>query len=186
MNFTGGQSRGLPVGPSASVIFSEACLGDVDAFLMRKGYVHTRYVDDFRIFCKDEETAWKGLHDLTEYLYTAHRLTLQSSKTRLLDVHEFTIRELQDPQALEDASREQKLEFLAEIVGIYGPSEEEIDSYTDQVVKDNILELFDECLEDEDNPHLGPAKYLLRRGADLRLGILRESVYRTSRHSYLS
>jgi hypothetical protein len=178
MNFTGGQSRGLPVGPSASVIFSEACLGDVDAFLMRKGYIHTRYVDDFRIFCKDEETAWKALHDLTEYLYTAHRLTLQSNKTQLLDVHEFSIRELQDPEALEDASREEKLEFLAEIVGIYGPSEEDIDSYTDQVVKDNILELFDECLEDEENPHLGLAKYLLRRGSDLRLGILRESVYK--------
>ncbi len=178
MNFTGGQSRGLPVGPSASVIFSEACLGDVDAFLMRKGYVHTRYVDDFRIFCKDEETAWKALHDLTEYLYTAHRLTLQSNKTRLLDVHEFYFGELEDPEALEDASREQKLELLAEMVGgSYGPTEMEIDSYTDHVVKDNILELFEECLEDEDSPRLGLAKYLLRRGSDLRLGILRESVY---------
>lgn len=178
MNFTGGQSRGLPVGPSASVIFSEACLGDVDAFLMRKGYVHTRYVDDFRIFCKDEETAWRALHDLTEYLYTSHRLTLQSSKTRLMDIRDFSVLELQDPKALEDASREKKLELLADMVGIYGPSEEDIDSYTDQVVRDNLLELFDECLEDEENLHLGLAKYLLRRGSDLRLGILRESVYR--------
>lgn len=177
MNFTGGQSRGLPVGPSASVIFSEACLGDVDAFLMRKGHIHTRYVDDFRIFCKDEDTAWRALHDLTEYLYTAHRLTLQSSKTRLLDVHEFFTRELQDPEAVEEASREQKLERLSEMVGIYGPSEEEIDSYTDQLVKDNIQELFDECLEDEESLYLGLAKYLLRRGTELRLGILRESVY---------
>jgi hypothetical protein len=105
-------------------------------------------------------------------------LTLQSHKTRLLDVHEFFVRELPDPEALEDASREEKLEFLAEIAGIYGPSEEDIDAYTDQVVRDNIQELFDECLEDNENPNLGLAKYLLRRGSELRLGILRESVYK--------
>ncbi|HDZ9635102.1 TPA: RNA-directed DNA polymerase, partial [Vibrio cholerae] len=83
MNFTRGQSRGIPIGPSASVIFSETCLSDVDNFLLRKGYTHTRYVDDFRIFCESLEQAHRALHDLTEYLYTAHRLALQTHKTRI-------------------------------------------------------------------------------------------------------
>ena len=35
------QSRGVPVGPTASIILTEAGLGDVDSFLIRKGATHT-------------------------------------------------------------------------------------------------------------------------------------------------
>jgi len=100
MNFTRGQSQGIPIGPSASIIFSEACLSDVDNFLLRKGYVHTRYVDDFRIFCINREQAHKALHDLTEYLYTSHRLSLQTHKTKLFEVEKFISEELIDPEEL--------------------------------------------------------------------------------------
>jgi hypothetical protein len=50
-SFTAKQSRGIPVGPAGSILLAEACLADVDSFLLRKGYEHTRYVDDFRISC---------------------------------------------------------------------------------------------------------------------------------------
>lgn len=176
MNFTGGQSRGLPVGPTASIVFSEACLSDVDMFLMRKGYTHTRYVDDFRIFCADELTAWRALHDLTEYLYTAHRLALQSGKTRMLDVQDFVDKELIDPQQLESNSKEEMLEALAELAAIYGEPGEDLDSQTDEIIRINLQELLDFALS-SDPPNLGVAKYLLRRATSLRTGVIRDLVF---------
>lgn len=176
MNFTGGQSRGLPVGPTASVIFSEACLSDVDMFLIRKGYTHTRYVDDFRIFCEDDLTAWRALHDLTEYLYTAHRLALQSSKTKMLDVADFVRKELIDPKQLESVTVDEKLEALAELAAIYGEPGEDLDAQTDILVRENLQELLGIALDGE-HPHLGVAKYLLRRATSLRTGVIRELVF---------
>ena len=71
-----------------SIIFSEACLNDVDFFLVNNEYTHTRDVDDFRIFCKTKENANKALHDLTNYLHTTHRFALQTHKTKIWDVDE--------------------------------------------------------------------------------------------------
>lgn len=177
MNFTRGQSQGIPIGPSGSVIFSEACLSDVDSFLLRKGYVHTRYVDDFRIFCKSAEQAQKALHDLTEYLYTAHRLTLQSHKTRFFEVVDFIDEELIDPEELENQSQEEKLEALQEFFNQYQDEneDEDLEPDVDGIVRDNLVELFDACLN-QTPIHLGTAKYLLRRATTLRTGLLRESV----------
>ncbi|MCG3190145.1 MAG: hypothetical protein LKCHEGNO_02762 [Burkholderiaceae bacterium] len=176
MNFTGGQSRGIPVGPTASVVFSEACLSDVDLFLIRKGYVHTRYVDDFRIFCANESIAWRALHDLTEYLYTAHRLALQSNKTRMLDVRDFVDKELIDPHRVEETTIEQKLALIAEQASIYGDAEEIDDESLNEVVRENLRELFVEALE-RDVPHLGLCKYLVRRAAALRSGVIRPTIF---------
>lgn len=175
MNFTRGQSRGIPIGPNASVIFSEACLSDVDNFLLRKGYIHTRYVDDFRIFCSDLELAHKALHDLTEYLYTAHRLTLQSHKTLFFKVDDFIEKELIDPEELENKTQEEKLEVLQSFFGQYqDPSDVEAPDI-DAVIRDNLVDLFNACLEAKPI-HLGTAKYILRRATTLRLGLLRDAV----------
>ncbi|MGJ8694192.1 MAG: RNA-directed DNA polymerase [Thalassotalea sp.] len=175
MNFTRGQSRGIPIGPSASVIFSEVCLSDVDNFLLRKGYVHTRYVDDFRIFCKDLEQAHRALHDLTEYLYTAHRLTLQSHKTQIYNVSDFIEEELIDPEELENKTQEEKLEALQEFFNQYQDHDEADAPDIDAVIRDNLVELFEACLE-LIPIHLGTAKYILRRATTLRTGVLREAV----------
>lgn len=175
MNFTRGQSRGIPIGPSASVIFSEACLSDVDNFLLRKGYTHTRYVDDFRIFCRDREQAHRVLHDLTEYLYTAHRLALQTHKTQFYSVNEFIDKELIDPEELESKSQEEKLEALHEFFGQYQDPDDVDEPDIDTLIKNNLVELFEACLNLVPI-HLGTAKYLLRRAATLRTGHLREVV----------
>ncbi len=45
----GHHSRGIPVGPAASILLAECALADVDNFLLRRKFRHTRYVDDFRI-----------------------------------------------------------------------------------------------------------------------------------------
>ena len=79
--FTARQSQGIPVGPSASHILAEACLNDVDRTLVDKGYRFTRYIDNYRIFTSDRAAGLNALHDLTDYLHTAHRLSIQDSKT---------------------------------------------------------------------------------------------------------
>lgn len=43
-------SQGVPVGPAASIIMSEAVLVDIDEYISNFGVEHTRYVDDIRIF----------------------------------------------------------------------------------------------------------------------------------------
>ncbi len=175
MNFTRGQSQGIPTGPSASIILSEACLSDVDNFLLRKGYSHTRYVDDFRIFCRTLEEANKALHDLTEYLYTSHRLTLQGHKTIIFDVHEFMTRELVDPEEVEENSRTEKLKNLTAFLSNYTSTEQKISPDIDAVIRDNLVELFANCINQKPM-HLGLAKYILRRATALRTGTLRTVV----------
>ncbi|NOQ21356.1 MAG: hypothetical protein GQ565_01725 [Candidatus Aegiribacteria sp.] len=175
MNFTRGQSQGIPIGPSASAIFSEACLSDVDNLLLRKGYVHTRYVDDFRIFCRTRQEANMALHDLTEYLYTAHRLSLQSHKTEFFKIDDFISQELIDPEEIENKTKEEKLEALKEFFNQYQDLVEGDEPDIDEIVRDNLVELFEACL-DSKPMHLGTAKYILRRAAALRTGVLREPV----------
>ena len=177
MNFTRGQSQGIPIGPSASAIFSEACLSDVDNFLLRKGYVHTRYVDDFRIFCRSLQEAHEALHDLTEYLYTSHRLSLQSHKTKFYEIDDFIKRELLDPEEIENQSKEEKLEALQDFFNIYEDVDEDELPDIDDIVRTNLVELFEACLSSEPM-HLGTVKYILRRATALKTGLLREQVLR--------
>jgi hypothetical protein len=90
------QSRGLPVGPIPSILLAEAALNDVDSFLLREGAPHIRYVDDFRIFCRSRKEGLAIQHGLTDYLYTAHRLSLESYKTRVIHVSRFAAEELRE------------------------------------------------------------------------------------------
>jgi hypothetical protein len=111
----GHHSRGIPVGPAVSILLAEACLSDVDNFVGR-GYRHTRYVDDFRVFCDSSEEALKALHDLSDYLYTAHRLSLQAGKTRILSKDEFRKEELFDPATQESQAKKQRVEEALEFL----------------------------------------------------------------------
>src|SRR5208337_4961532 len=97
--------RGLPVGPAASIVLAEACLNDVDMFIIRRGLAHTRYVDDIRIFCRNYRDAMWTLYELTDYLYTAHRLALNASKTRIMTRKNFAKYELLDPEEEEERGR---------------------------------------------------------------------------------
>ena len=65
--------------------------------------------DDFRIFCKSGKEAVSALYELTDYLYTAHRLTLQMSKTKLQTIDAFLKRELVDPSEEDKKGEEKRL-----------------------------------------------------------------------------
>ncbi len=178
---TAKQSRGLPVGPTASILLAELCLNDVDALLLRKGATHVRYVDDFRIFCSSRGSALELLHDLTDYLYTAHRLSLETSKTKILFKKAFIDKELKDPDEEEQRARVDKFNELVEEFlpanqwysePIEIPDDEELDF---QAARDALVELFDDCIG-KPPLQLGSARHLLRRAKKMNTAVLNDRV----------
>ena len=74
--------KGIPQGYTPSDLLGKLYLNSVDLNFREKGYDHLRYVDDIRIFCKNEVEAKKALVDLTELL-SKRGLNLQSAKTKI-------------------------------------------------------------------------------------------------------
>ncbi len=75
--------RGIPQGVSASDLLAKFYLHVVDRTLMEDGIVHTRYVDDIRLFCGDDVSAKKNLNTLISLL-RKRGLYVQSGKTKIL------------------------------------------------------------------------------------------------------
>jgi hypothetical protein len=180
LKLTAKQSRGLPVGPAASVLLAEASLIDVDDVLLRQGITFTRFVDDFRIFCRSRKEAIRVHHDLAEYLYTSHRLILEPWKTRVLKAQTFVDHELQDPQEVERTAQAQRVNSkLSEILALTGyqlGEDDLLDEDKDQLIRDNLVELFKDCVSRRPL-HLGLARHLLRRAARLRTVVLNPVVF---------
>ncbi len=63
-------SRGVPVGPAASIVLAEAIMADIDKKIMSYTRDFTRWVDDIIIFIKNKEDAAFVFHQLTKYLYS--------------------------------------------------------------------------------------------------------------------
>jgi hypothetical protein len=166
------QSQGIPTGPQASVVLSEACLNDVDMMLLRAGYDYARYADDYRIFCRTRVQAQRALHDLSQYLHTAHRLSLQPNKTRIYETQTFFDHKLNNPGFQERQRKTEKvtsyLDKFREVFGyviddVVNVSEDDLSSAKHHSIDLEVLvELFDECVK-EKPLRLGLARYLLRR-----------------------
>lgn len=80
-------NKGLPQSNSASDILAKLYLDNIDKGLRNAGFVHLRYVDDIRIFCKNSSEAKRALLELTKLL-RKRGLNLQSSKTKILPSNE--------------------------------------------------------------------------------------------------
>jgi len=102
-------SQGIPVGPAASIVLSEAVLVDVDQYILDRGMRHVRYVDDIRVFSDSKHELDILLQELTLYLHQNHRLGLVGEKTKILESNAFLQEELQNQYQIE------KLEILSEI-----------------------------------------------------------------------
>lgn len=102
-------SQGIPVGPAASIVLSEAVLVDVDQYISERGIKHVRYVDDIRVFSQSKHNLDIFLQDLTLYLHQVHRLGLVGDKTRILESQTFIQEELKNQYQIE------KLEILRDI-----------------------------------------------------------------------
>jgi hypothetical protein len=101
ISVNGGVSKGLPVGPAASILMAEACLIDVDDMILSKGFALTRYVDDIRVFADSPEDLGRLHQELTVYLYAHHRLSLSGSKTKVVPAAAFAERYIDDPALTE-------------------------------------------------------------------------------------
>ncbi len=123
----------------------------------------------FGFFCKSHEEAVIALHALSEYLCTAHRLSLQAGKTEIQKVGYFRTKELADPGEQERRSKEKKIADLIESseIGFYGQDEVDPDEVEADAIKATIDELFQEAL-DQSNLPIGLVRYLLRRAGALR------------------
>jgi hypothetical protein len=172
-------SRGLPVGPAASIVLAEASLDDVDKFLISRGLSYVRYVDDFRIFCGSEREAVDAAYALAEYLYTAHRLVLTPSKTKLYSVKKFVTVELLDPKEQEERGKVSKLksriEEILENTGYHIDFEELPESDLKQVTRENLKELLRDAVNNRPL-HIGLTRYLLRRAKYLRTTAVQKIV----------
>ena len=98
-------SRGIPVGPAASIVLAELVLADIDRKVLNYTRKFTRYVDDIRVFFNDKGDALNLAHELTRYLYSSHRLVLSSSKTRIMSTKHFLRDHFVDEEAEEQLVR---------------------------------------------------------------------------------
>jgi hypothetical protein len=105
-------SKGIPVGCDASRLIAEGIMVDIDQLIAREGLEHTRYVDDIRIFSDNEQDLRSMIETLSEYLYSHHRLNLNSQKTGVYSNEEFLKRIAPD---YTDAETDAAMAKLAEI-----------------------------------------------------------------------
>jgi len=119
-------SRGIPVGPAPSIILAEAIMSDIDKKIMKYSREFVRWVDDIRIFTKTYEEAIMISHDLSDYLYSPHRLVLSSEKTNIETTQSFIT------NYFENEEKEEQKAILSEI---------------DELARVKIKEIIDEIYE---------------------------------------
>ena len=174
----GKASQGVPVGPAASIVMSEALMTDIDQFMIATGLPFTRYVDDIRIFSNTKESLDSALQKLTIYLYENHRLTLASGKTYVMESWEFVGKYLHNPY---DIEKEQIFESLE----IFNPYTGEMEEFEEDVDEDDIEEkaftvAFEKTLNKKELD-VGLAKGIIRRarsmGSDVLLKPILDNFY---------
>lgn len=138
-------SKGIPVGPSASIILAEAILLDIDDFIESNNLEHTRYVDDINIYGNNLIELEMILSKLTQYLYDSHRLTLSGAKTYITESENYISSKLQNPEVLEDQAIFKQLTEIGKSISIQ--LDEELD---DESVEFSLYSDFDETGEDEE------------------------------------
>ena len=182
--FTARQSRGLPVGPSATHLLAEGSLADVDEFLKQQGVPFVRYIDDFRVFSSSRAELVKILQELTRVLYLHHGLALQGGKTELEDTVDFLMFRVNDAAHRFGDDLDERLEEIAddlrelsEEMG-YGRDVSTEDIPDDQRMEEVatlLRDSFDRVLTDSPTP-LGSMRHLLREARALANGGLVDLV----------
>lgn len=97
-------SRGIPVGPAPSIILAELIMASIDNKILTYTKDFVRYVDDIRIFFANREQAIIVLHELTQYLYSYHRLVFSGEKTNIIPTKKFRQELLRNEEKEENAA----------------------------------------------------------------------------------
>jgi len=165
----GKTSQGIPVGPAASVVMSEALMTDIDQFLHGKGLPFTRYVDDIRIFSNCKEELDSALRGLTIYLYENHRLTLASGKTLIMESKKYISEFLHNPYDLEKEEIFESLEIFNPYTGEVETNEDEVDA--DAVAEQAFIEAINQAISQK-SLDVGLAKGIIRRARKMNSPVL--------------
>ncbi|WP_018015522.1 RNA-directed DNA polymerase [Teredinibacter turnerae] len=174
LDINGSSSQGIPVGPAASIIMAEATLIDVDQFITSKGFEHVRYVDDIKIFGKNEKELMELLDSLTLYLYENHRLSLSGQKTFIQTVDHFKEKILDSPDEQERANIHKILQSVTSPRDAYESYVEEPPSETQ--VRPSVLDEMMSNLLQMNILDLGIARHILRRSRRYRIRAVSSSV----------
>lgn len=167
-------SQGVPVGPAASIIMSEAVLVDIDEYISNFGVEHTRYVDDIRIFSDSKEELEKVLEKLTLYLHENHRLTLASDKTYIEHTEKYVEGVLHNQYEME------KVEIF-ETLEIFNPYSGEVE-YEEIVVEkkpdlEGHLNHIASQLLKRETVDLGLARALIRKAKANRIEFVADIIF---------
>lgn len=83
-NCQDGESIGVHIGPDTSAIIAEIILSQIDKRLVSK-FEYLRFIDDYKCFCEDMESAEKFICELTHNL-EYYRLKLNTEKTKITEI----------------------------------------------------------------------------------------------------
>jgi len=168
----GKTSQGIPVGPAASVVMSEALMTDIDQHLQSFGAPFVRYVDDIRIFSNDLEQLDSILRELTLYLYENHRLTLSSGKTHRMEAKKYVEEYLHNPYDLEKAEIFESLEIYNPYTGeLVAYEEVEVELDEDEAAEHAFIAALDKAISQK-SLDVGLAKGIIRRARSMNSGVL--------------
>lgn len=165
----GKASQGIPVGPAASVVMSEALMTDIDMFIQNRQLPFTRYVDDIRIFSSDKESLDAVLRELTMYLYENHRLTLASGKTKIMESDKYVAEYVNNPYDLEKEEIFESLEIFNPYTGEVEEHEEEVDE--DEAAEQAFLAAIEKAISQK-TIDIGLAKGIIRRARTMQSPVL--------------
>lgn len=118
--WTNRDSYGLPVGSNASRILAEAELSQIDNFLLSRKIDFCRFVDDYRIFCKNSIEAHRILIMLIERL-NKDGLALNCSKTKIKEIDKNILQEeIEIKKDLEDEKiKKENIRNLSKVISGY-------------------------------------------------------------------
>lgn len=167
-------SRGIPVGPYPSIILSELIMASIDKKILTYTDNFVRYVDDIRIFFANREDAIFTLHELTQYLYSFHRLVLSGEKTNIYPMKKFSEDYLRNEEKEEKRAVRVKAEELAdekmyELLNDLGPYDsfdydEEYEKALTEVMDDEKIKLLSDSYTDIFNKSISvPIDFILIR-----------------------
>lgn len=167
-------SQGVPVGPAASIIMSEAVLIDIDEYISNFGVEHTRYVDDIRVFSDSREDLEKILEKLTLYLHENHRLTLASDKTYIEETSKYVEGVLHNQYEMEKVEIFETLEIFNPYSGEIRYEEVVIESQPDLIA--HLKYISDQLLK-RDVLDLGLARALIRKAKANRITFVADIIF---------
>ncbi|WGU93374.1 RNA-directed DNA polymerase [Paenibacillus dendritiformis] len=162
--FSNIKSYGLPIGGQAARILAELLLNRTDKLLKSKSIEFCRYVDDYHIFANSENELYEHLLYLSKIFIENEGLSLQKSKTRIINSEEFisSTRYTMRGEDQEDTASKQNLFSIKLKYDPYSlTAREDYESIKEEIAKLDILGILSDELN-KSRIHSPTMKKLIR------------------------